>query len=158
VDMPSPALKWRSIVSLAYDASRSPLRQTVVALNGKRTGPVNHMAVVSDAQPSLAPAGRSLVLATVIGHDQRDDASLDGAARAQLGEWFESDTTNQWTLLRVDRIARALPDQSAGWLEPRRRPNQIDGVWLAGDHLDNASINGAMESGRRAAEMMLAEG
>jgi monoamine oxidase len=30
-------------------------------------------------------------------------------------------------------------------------------VYLAGDHRDNASINGALRSGRRAAEAVLAD-
>jgi predicted NAD/FAD-dependent oxidoreductase len=31
------------------------------------------------------------------------------------------------------------------------------GLYVCGDHVDNASINGAMESGRRAAEAVLAD-
>lgn len=157
IDLPGRPLRWRSIVGLAFAAPASPLKHTVVALDGTGQGPVNHLAVVSDVQPSLAPAGRSLILATILGDRPESDADLEQQARTQLSGWFGAQGVAQWTLLRVDRISHALPDQSAGWLEQRRRPNRVEGVWIAGDHLDNASINGAMESGRRAAELLMAE-
>jgi hypothetical protein len=40
--------------------------------------------------------------------------------------------------------------------EPWRRDVRVrPGVYVCGDHRDNASINGALESGRRAAEAVL---
>jgi phytoene dehydrogenase-like protein len=157
VEIGARARGWRSIVSLAYDAPVSPMRDAVVALDSTGHGPVNHLAVVSDAQPTLAPQGRSLILASVLGGQERSDAELDAAVKTQLSGWFGPEQVEAWTLLRAERIDHALPDQSAGCLEPIRRSNRADGVWLAGDGLDNASINGAMESGRRAAENMLSE-
>jgi predicted NAD/FAD-dependent oxidoreductase len=38
---------------------------------------------------------------------------------------------------------------------PRREVRLASGIVVCGDHRDNASINGAMMSGRRAAEALL---
>ena len=53
------------------------------------------------------------------------------------------------------RIRHALPSQPVGVLEPWERPVKLRaGLYVCGDHRDNASINGAMVSGRRAAEAL----
>jgi predicted NAD/FAD-dependent oxidoreductase len=63
-----------------------------------------------------------------------------------------------WELLRVDRIAHAQPLQSPGRFSlPRRSVRVEPGLYLCGDHVDNASIQGALVSGRRAAEAVLAD-
>jgi hypothetical protein len=63
-----------------------------------------------------------------------------------------------WRYLKSYRIPHAQPRQSPGALEPPERPVRIrPGVYLCGDHRDNASIQGAMVSGRRAAEAVLSD-
>jgi hypothetical protein len=63
-----------------------------------------------------------------------------------------------WRHLRTYRIEHARPEQPPGRLEPPERPVRVrPGLYAAGDHLDNASINGAMVSGRRAADAVLAD-
>jgi predicted NAD/FAD-dependent oxidoreductase len=55
-------------------------------------------------------------------------------------------------------IPQALPVPAQ--LNPRfegRPPRLAPGLFVAGDHYATASINGAMVSGRRAAEAVLAE-
>jgi hypothetical protein len=76
--------------------------------------------------------------------------------RDQLTGWFGRQTAD-WTHLRTYRIRRAQPDQSPPTLPPGARPAAVaPGVYLAGDHMETASINGALASGRRAAEAVLA--
>ena len=56
------------------------------------------------------------------------------------------------------RILHAQPQQFPGALEPAERAVRIrPGVYVCGDHRDNASIHGAMVSGRRAAEAVVAD-
>ena len=57
---------------------------------------------------------------------------------------------------RTYRIPYALPRQVPPALDVPERPvRTASGVYVCGDHRDNASINGAMVSGRRAAEAVL---
>lgn len=156
--------QWQSTITLHYGidkpAKGEPLAEPVLFLNGgtvDAANPVNHLACVSAAAPAYAPAGRGLVMANVVGDDPRSDADLDAAVRGQVGRWPGFEGAAHWRLLRMDRIRRALPNQSAGALEPAQRPVEGGrGLYVCGDHRDQASINGAMVSGRRAAEAALA--
>ncbi|MEN0021517.1 MAG: FAD-dependent oxidoreductase, partial [Planctomycetota bacterium] len=152
--------RWQRTTTLAYDALEPPKlpkrSEPTLVLDGTGDGPINHLAVVSNAQPAYAPAGRSLVLANAVGaHAERDD--LDAASRAQLRDWF-GDAVQRWNLIKTDRIDLALPSQPpehlSDWKRPVRTPRE--GVYVCGDFIDNASINGAMVSGWRAAEALLA--
>jgi predicted NAD/FAD-dependent oxidoreductase len=62
----------------------------------------------------------------------------------------------RWRHLRTYRIPYAQPEQAPPALTPWRREVRLRaGLYICGDHRDNASINGALESGRRAAEAVL---
>jgi predicted NAD/FAD-dependent oxidoreductase len=58
-----------------------------------------------------------------------------------------------WRHLKTYHIHHAQPP---GTLEPPERPVRLrPGLYVCGDHRDNASINGALASGRRAAAAVL---
>ena len=53
-------------------------------------------------------------------------------------------------------VTVAPPAQPPGALDPPERPVRLrPGLYVCGDHRDNASINGALASGRRAADAVL---
>ena len=97
-------------------------------------------------QPRGSDSSNSLV-----GVSADDDPSLDRSIRSQLREWYGA-AVDGWQLLRVDRIERALPRFARG--ETR---SVQGGVRLCGDYLETPSIQGALVSGRRAAESVLAQ-
>lgn len=82
-------------------------------------------------------------------------AATERDVRRQLGEVWEADT-RPWRLLRRDDITHALPVQDPP-LRLRHRVRLDDGRYLAGDHRDTASIQGALVSGQRAAEAVLGD-
>jgi predicted NAD/FAD-dependent oxidoreductase len=87
--------------------------------------------------------------------DGEDD--LEAAVRRQLRGWFGG-AVDRWRLLRVDRIPAALPRGARPAVAPEHAWARLsESVYLCGDHLDGASINGAMRSGRLAAEAVLAD-
>ncbi len=138
-----------STTALWFDAPASPRPGGALVLDGDGTGPVNNVAVLSDVAPSYAPAGRSLVNASLAGIAPDDDDALDARVRVQLRGWF-GDGVDAWRRLRVDRITHAQPLQEPGALDPRQRPvRQREHLWVCGDHRDTASLNGALASGRR---------
>jgi len=67
-----------------------------------------------------------------------------------VGEIYGVDT-RAWELLRRDDIPYAVPVEPAPFQE-RARMEVAEGLIVAGDHMDTASVQGAMVSGRRAAE------
>jgi phytoene dehydrogenase-like protein len=152
-ELPDPGSN--GTVTLYYAADRPPVSEPVVMLDGEGHGPVNHAAVLSNISPAYAPAGRALIAAAVVGIPIDDDAELDRRARLQLSGWFGG-VALTWRLLRVYRIPHALPDQTAGKLDPWQRPVRLrPGLYVCGDHRANGTIDGAMTSGFRAAQAVM---
>lgn len=159
----SPEVHWCRTVTVWFATPPEipgPGRDGTLLLNGGRTGVVNHAAFVSAVAPEYAPRGAGLFAASVVGAgaDRRSgvasDAEVVGEVRRQLEGWFGRGAMRSWEPLRVDLITHALPRQHPSDLvlgRPRRRRE----VLVAGDHVDDASINGAMRSGRLAAEAVL---
>ena len=137
------APEWRSVTTLYFAADRSPIREAIICLNGSGSGTVNNVCVISDAAPCYAPEGQSLLSVSVLGLVEAD--GLVEQVRAELLEWFGPEASS-WRHLRTDRIRRGLPEQ----LPNGSAPNSIHqaGVWVCGDHLSSASIEGAVVSGK----------
>ncbi len=101
--------------------------------------------------PSYAPAGRHLVQASaLIG----DVVPSEVSVRSQLASMYECGT-DDWHLLTTHVIPDALPVMSPP-LTVRKQIVFGDGLYVCGDHRDTASIQGALVSGRRTAEAILA--
>jgi phytoene dehydrogenase-like protein len=149
-----PAPASRSVTCVYFAAERAPIAEPVLVLDGDGTGPVNNLAFPSQVAPSLAPAGAVLVSATVL-ERRGTGLTVEDSVREQLTGWFGAGV-HRWRHLRTDHIDHAQPQQAPGSLEPSERPVRLaSGLFVCGDHRDTASIQGAMVSGRRAAEAVL---
>jgi phytoene dehydrogenase-like protein len=143
---------WRAVTAVYFAAPVSPLGEPTLMLNGAGRGLVNNVVVMSDVAPGYSPAGQALVAVSVLGDPALDDLSLVARVRAELTEWFGLGVSD-WRWLRNYRVRRALPVR---WpLERRTAVAVRPGVWVAGDFVSSASIQGAMESGERVAEAIL---
>ena len=152
-----PLLPGKGCTTIYFAADRSPVDGPTLVLDGDGTGPINSLVVLSQVSAAYAPPEKSLISATMIGIPSEDDGAFERSVRAHLGEWFGNQVT-RWILLRIDRIPYALPDQSAGTLDPWQRPVRLTpGLYVCGDHRDNGSIDGAMTSGFRAAQAVMAD-
>ena len=157
-----PARHWCETATLHYSfpaaGAPSSCLQPWLMLDGDGSGPVNHAAAMSAVSPEYAPVGRVLLGASVVDTAAlaQDDDELDRSVRAQLSRWFPSHSPRTWTLLRTDRIRHALPRQHPQDLAQRGGADRGGGLLLCGDHVGDGSINGAMQSGRLAAELALA--
>jgi phytoene dehydrogenase-like protein len=151
------APEWSGCVTLYYGAAAAPFDDPLLMLNGNgpHDGPVNHVCVPSAVVPEYAPPGRALVSATVVGAPEEDAVALEHRVRAQLETWYGPDV-RAWTYLRSYRLPRSLPRVRLPVAAQMPRSIGASTVWLAGDHTDTPSINGAMRSGRLAAEAVLA--
>ncbi|NNC87591.1 MAG: NAD(P)-binding protein [Akkermansiaceae bacterium] len=150
---PEEERAWRSVAGLYFSAPRSPLNEAIIALNGDDGGLVNNVCALSDVAPGYAPEGRALISVSVPGLPDFPD--LAERVRAELRSWFGGEV-DQWSHLRTDRIRRALPEQSPALSPAESAGYRVhDGVFVCGDHCTSASIEGALVSGRRAAEAVL---
>ncbi len=150
-----PKAEWRSLTTLYFADDRpitAPDGSATLMLDGDGSGPINHVAPLSAAQPAYAPPGGHLVSATTFGVPAADDAKLEQSARVQLTRWL-GPRVQQWRYLRTYRIRQALPALTRAPNEPWARPaRHAPGIYLAGDQLDSPSLQGAMASGLHAAE------
>ncbi|MFO0938230.1 MAG: FAD-dependent oxidoreductase [Gemmataceae bacterium] len=148
--VPEPPMN--GTVTLYYATNEPPIREPMLMLNGTGTGLVNSVMVMSECSQDYAPAGQSLISVSVLGIPNRTDEELQQDVRTQLQEWYGS-TVQTWRLLKIYRIPDALPDMAVGRLDPWQRPVRLrPGLYVCGDHRDQSSINGAMESGHRTAQ------
>lgn len=156
-------VKSRTAIYLYFAAEIAPLDEPLLALDGNGEGPVNNVAVLSKVSAAYAPKGQHLISATCLIDENcseingADEAKLIANAQVQLKKWFGA-SVDDWRHLKTYVIAHALPDQTPPWLTPPSRPVQTElpNTYVCGDHRENASINGAMVSGRKAAEALTA--
>ncbi|MCE2653142.1 MAG: FAD-dependent oxidoreductase [Planctomycetaceae bacterium] len=160
---------WRTVTTVyfaGHGVPPAPLDQPLLLLDGEipptadaplRTANVVCMSSVSEA---YAPPGRHLIAASVIGRGGADPGEPHVAVRAQLRTWF-GPIADSWTHLRTYRIDRALPDQTPPCYtlgtQPQLPLKLANGLYRAGDLFATASIDGAMRTGRLAAEALLAD-
>ena len=123
----------------------------VLVVDGLRRGPVVTTVALSNAVPSYAPRGRTLVSTSVLGISEVTEAEV----RRHLSTMLRCDTSG-WECVGAVRTPYALPAMEAP-LQIRKPVRIGDGRYVAGDHRDTASLQGAMVSGRRAAEAVLAD-
>jgi phytoene dehydrogenase-like protein len=154
-----PERAWCSTMQFTFDIARAEapavMLSPILFLDGLSRGPVNHAAAVSVVQPSYAPAGRVQWSANVVDPSwlAHADGTIEAAVREQLCGWFGTTAPQSWRLLRAQRVEHALPRQHAGDRPPEGSASPEPGVILAGDQVGDASINGAIASGRHAAEL-----
>lgn len=146
----------RAAVTMYFTTPEPPARGPYLMLDGEGRGPALNVTVLSEVAPEYAPAGRSLVSVAIAGPPTRlDDRALAQAVRAQLVLFFGAAAAS-WEQLATYRIAHGLPEAPQRTLEPPCRPARLGArLFVCGDHRENASIDGAMRSGRRAAEAVL---
>jgi hypothetical protein len=148
-----PAAKWNSVTTSYYVApAGTELRdgQAVLTVDGDRRGPVLNTAVLTNAVPEYASDGRVLISSSVLGTHEVEESVI----RRHLAMLYRT-STQAWDHVATYAIASALPSMR-GPLDVNPPIQVVDGVYVAGDHCQTASIQGAMVSGRRTANAVLA--
>lgn len=152
-----PALatpRWNSVTTWYFVAPAGTAITDglgVLVLDGDASGPVINAVALSNALASYSPDTRVLVSASVLGAETGGDH--EARVRAHLQRMLGVSTTT-WEMIGVYPIGHALPAMLPPFAV--RRPVSVgDGLFVAGDHRDTSSIQGAMVSGRRAADAAL---
>lgn len=152
--------RMNSVTTWYHRANQSPTElsdgKPVLIIDGRgpaKTGPLVNSVVVSNAANAYAPSGVALVSSSALGVHRSSDA--DAAARHHAALLHRTSTAN-WELIGKYVIPDALPAASAP-LNLRKEVRCGNGRYLAGDHRDTPSIQGALVSGRRAAEAVIAD-
>ncbi|OVE84653.1 NAD(P)/FAD-dependent oxidoreductase [Natronolimnobius baerhuensis] len=124
-------------------------------LNATAEGP-NHVVPHSAVAPEYAPDDETLLSATYLGEREESDEELEDLTRETLASWYPERVFDGLERLHTDRIDFAQFSQPPGIYEQLPDVRDPDGpVYLAGDYTRWSSIQGAMESGRQAAQAVL---
>jgi predicted NAD/FAD-dependent oxidoreductase len=152
--LPGLTIPAGNSVTTWYHATRTKLTggEGVLVVDGERRGPVINSVAISNAAPDYAPAGQTLVSTSTLGTDSSEAAERGVREHLAL---LHGTSTRDWDLVGVYAIPYALPAMLPP-LQTRQPVDLDDGLFVAGDHRDTASIQGAMVSGRRSADAVLA--
>jgi len=125
----------------------------MVVVDGLRRRPVVTTSVPTAAAPEYSPDGRALVSSSVLDLDQ--SVAAERAVRTHLSLLYGTDTA-RWEQVGVVSVPYGQPAMTPP-LDPRQPVRLASGRYVAGDHRDTASVQGALVSGRRAARAVLAD-
>ena len=172
-DKPEPVQRFVGCLYYSFKGEE-PVQDPILILNGiaadrgSDVSPVNNVCFPSVVNKGYAPEGSGLCSVTVLKEamdifEGREKSDLDAAVRQQLGTWFpdfKDDILNQWKLERIYKIPKAQPAQLNGPFPANvngGRPCDAylgvklpKGLFICGDHMATATLNGALESGRNA--------
>ena len=150
LDLPTPAMNSGTTCYFLADE----LGQGVgaITIDGDNGGPVVNAYVLNNViRPHQHRDASAVVAASVIGW--HDDTDTEHAVRQHLGSLYGADTSS-WQSVAHYPIAHALPSMTPPF-EVRKPVRLAAGRYVAGDHRDTSSIQGALVSGRRAARALL---
>lgn len=154
---PVPKKPVRSTVCLYFTANRGkiPVREPVLYLNGSGKGIVNNMFFATNVAPSYGPPDKALISVSLIGlFEGVSDDELAGRVVEELSGWFGEKVVGEWRHLRTYRIGFAQPNQCPP-TDLKKNPRVESGLYVCGDYLTSATFDGALVSGRRAAQSLL---
>lgn len=151
--LPAPALN--SSTTYFHSRPASPDDDPLLHVDGRsRRGRcrLSSVVVMTATAPSYAPAGRALIASSAVGTRPPSEPEVRAEAARILGtgagDWEHVDTVH---------IPGALPAAPPP-LGDLRRPVRLEkGLYVAGDHRDTPSLQGALVSGGRAAAAVLAD-
>ncbi|MCW5821222.1 MAG: FAD-dependent oxidoreductase [Cyanobacteria bacterium TGS_CYA1] len=150
-------INFRSQTCLYFSAEEPPFEDPILVLDGEASGPVNNFVVPSNVASTYAPPGKALMNAVITGDPELGEDDLERSVRKQLTTWFGKQV-DSWKLLRTYRIKYSLPDQTPDAKAKVDRSYMVDDqTYFCGDYVETGSINGAMMSGRKVAELIKAK-
>jgi glycine/D-amino acid oxidase-like deaminating enzyme len=143
-----PLTATRGVTTYFFATDPWPRQDPTLAVDADGSGVANSV-VLSASAPEYSSDGRSLIATSVFHADGRP--VLAGPAAAEIARELHRAPEGRWQLVATRTVAHALPAMPAP-LELRKQTwFPARGVWVAGDHRDTSSIQGALVSGTRVA-------
>lgn len=153
---PAPA-EGRSVWNVYFSAPESPMKDPLLVLNGEEEGLINHLAVLSDINPTYSPEGFALISVSVLGHAKDPERELVRRVRDELRSWY-GERVKSWEFLKSYLILNAHPAHYPTPLFKERKEFKVaPHTYVCGDYLEAPSIHHSLGTGRKAAEQILRE-
>ena len=121
----------------------------ILTVDPDRTGPLVNTVVMNAAAPEYASTDQALIASTALGSGPHSSADI-----AKHLSYLYGVNTARWEIVAVQPMKETIPAFDVG--TPFRKPTRLNsGIFIAGDHRDTPSLQGALVSGRRAAAAIL---
>lgn len=144
-------LPFNGTRTVYFRSPSPPFCDPILTLSGDGLGPVNHLAVLTNVQPSYTEDSSALISLSIIGRPALTPLDqLLGQITDQMRAWF-GPNAQQWEFVKDFYIPDAVPARPLfgdGW-------ETNGGIYYAGDYLSYGSQNGALQAGRRVGEEVL---
>ncbi|BFU46337.1 NAD(P)/FAD-dependent oxidoreductase [Krasilnikovia sp. MM14-A1004] len=149
-----PRPRMHGLTTYYFGTAEPPIGEPTLLIDGDRREIIANTVVVSNAAPEYAPPGRSLIAASVVGVSAPSGAS-EAVVRTELARIYGV-PTDDWDLISIASVPEALPAAPVPQGRLRKPVDLGDGLFVAGDHRDSPSIQGALAGGWRTAGAVLA--
>ena len=118
-----------------------------LVIDGEKRGPVVNSIAISNLAPTYAPAGKALLSSTTV------DFASESEVRRHLALIWGAQSSD-WSLIAKYEIPKSLPVFAPG-AQGVTTAKVATNIYVAGDYRSAPSQNGALLSGRLAAEELL---
>ena len=142
---------FNSTTCTYFSADRSPIKEKMLVLNPNRASLIHNMCVPSDIAPFYAPINRTLISVSTQGIKPEDEVELAKNIKKELITWYGKEVAD-WQHLKTYYIPQALPNFNNNQSGKNLKISDI--LYQCGDATAYPSLNAAMSTGRKVAEMI----
>ncbi|MFB6346616.1 MAG: FAD-dependent oxidoreductase [bacterium] len=144
--------EWNGTNCYYFSLEEPPRSEPILYLNADE-GPITNLCFPSLIQQNYSPDNRHLLSVSTVRSPERSETVEE--IRDNLMDWFGPQVSN-WDLLGRYEIPRALPDYRPGTPDSEPASQRIEtGLYVCGDRFRTPSLNGALQSGKQAAHLIL---
>lgn len=154
LERPEVQTSWNETSTLYYSSPQCEQKHKSLILRGDESGPIQTATIISNVAKEYAPPNSSLISVSLSSNNDKSRDENELLVRAQLRNWF-GDQVRNWELLQTYQIPYGLPVMN---IDPVIRSPEVEerqNTYICGDHRETPSIEGAMDSGMRAAAAIL---
>ena len=149
-------VNYRGVTNLYFSLQHSFVAQAMIGLVPDDSFLINNLVFLTDVSKEYSSNGRALLSVSII-KDVVGVEKLDKLVALEL-EAISGIKSAHFEFITGYTITNALPIiNDLKYAMPTHHHEWHDHLFLAGDHLLNGSINAAMQSGRSAAEALIAK-
>jgi len=146
--------KYHKVTNIYYAIQRSFIAQPIIGLVPGENFLINNLHFPTDISTAYSTTGKALLSVTIVKEvAEFNDLEARVAKELQALSGIDSIYFEHIHTYKIDKALPAIPSPKHDLIPTMGNLNPH--FHLAGDHLVNASLNGAMVSGRRAAESII---
>ena len=144
---------FQSSHTIYFEANEAPHNKKLVGIVAKKNSLVNNVSVMSNVNSDYAPTGKHQLAVSIFGGQFNHE--IEAQIKQECKAWFGKQV-EEWKVIKSFQIKKALPNQTTVRFNVKKEDVKVgDNVYLAGDGVLNGSINGALQSGKLAAEFAM---